>query len=102
MIVWRRDLYLGEGARDQKWKIIHNVRKHKLQLGAYVIVLSVNGKDTFDLIPTYMLSENSYKGRDIEVLGIALGKDEACELARQMIQDVFDRTGDVNIRGYFS
>ena len=101
MITWKKDLYLGKGAEPDKWKIIRGIRRRKLQFGVYVIVLAVNGRDIFDVIPAFMLSENSYKGRDIRVLGIAVGKSEAIELAGQMILDALN-SGTKDIRGYFS
>lgn len=76
--------------------------RHKLQIGVYVVVLSVNGKDLLDLIPAYMLSEKSYKGRDIQILGLAMGKDDAKELAASMIMDVYRETGGFDVRRFFA
>ncbi len=76
--------------------------RHKLQIGVYVVVLSVNGKDLLDLIPAYMLSEKSYKGRDIRILGLAMGKDDAKELAASMIMDVYRETGGFDVRRFFA
>lgn len=102
MIMFSRDLYLSVGVRKDKNKIIRNIRRHKLQFGVYVISLSSNGKDTFDIIPSYMLGNDSYKGNDITVLGLASGKEESMELAAKMIMDAMEATGDVDVRGYFS
>lgn len=102
MITWASDLYVSESAKDREKKIITGIRRHKLQFGVYVIALSANGRDLLDLIPSYMLSENSYKGRDIRILGLAVGKEDARELAASMIMDVYEQTGDFDVRGHFS
>ncbi|MBE6018282.1 MAG: hypothetical protein E7233_11890 [Lachnospiraceae bacterium] len=102
MIFFRQDLYLGEGARKDKNIIIRNIRRHKLQFGVYVISLCANGRDILDIIPTFMLGRDDYKGRDITVLGIASGKDESFELAGKMIMDAYEATGGEDLRGYFA
>lgn len=93
MIFFKQNLYLGETAAREKGKIIRNIRKHKLQLGVYVIALCVNGKDIFDIIPSFMLGDDSYKGRDITVIGLAKGREEAFELAGQMLLEVINKDG---------
>ena len=102
MITWRAPLYTTESTKGKKRNIMSGIRQHKFQLGVYVVVLSLNGTDIFDLIPAYMLSKDSYKGSDIKILGIASGKKDAMELAAQMIMDVYARTGELDVRGYFS
>ena len=106
MIVFKKNLYLGENAKKEKHKIIRNIRRHKLQFGVYVIALCVNGRDMFDLIPTYMLGTDGYKGRDITILGLAKGKEEAGEVACRMIEDAMSAQTEIHelgtkIRRYF-
>ena len=87
MIRFKGNLYLGQGAAKEKGRIIRDIRRHKLQLGVYVISLCVNGRDIFDIIPTYMLGKDDYKGRDLTVLALAKGKEEAAEVAAAMLED---------------
>ena len=93
---------MGEEAREFREEIVNNIKEHKLQGGVYVIILAVNGKDIFDIIPSVMLSEDGYKGRDIKILGIAKGLIEAKELGSKMIMDVYEQTGGFEVRGFFS
>lgn len=102
MIMFRQSLYLGEGARKDKNNIIRNIRKHKFQMGVYVISLCANHRDIFDIIPTFMLGKDDYKGRDITVLGIAQGREEAFKLAGKMILDSMEAGSEDDVRGYFS
>ena len=102
MIMFKQCLYLGESAGKDKNRIIRNIRRHKLQFGVYVISLCANGKDILDIIPTYMLGKDDYKGRDITVLGIASGREESFELAGKMIMDAYLATAGDDLRGYFT
>lgn len=104
MIFFKQDLYLGRQAGKDKGKIICNIRKHKLQFGVYAIALCVNGKDIFDIIPAYMLKQDSYKGKDITVIGLAVGRDEAFDLAGQMLLEALSSSAAItgaDLRRYF-
>ncbi len=101
MITWKSGLYVSETAMEDRKKILGKIRRHELQFGVFVIALAYNGKDIFDVIPSYMLSADGYKGKDIEILGIAVGKDEALSLAARMITDVYKETGGYDVRRYF-
>jgi hypothetical protein len=35
-------------------------------------------------------------------VGLAKGKDEAVELVHEMIMEVYTKTGDFNVRAYFT
>ncbi len=102
MIFFDRKIYLGENAGPRKKNIINNIKKHRFQAGIYVISLCTNGTDIFDIIPTWMISKEGYNGKDINILGIAYGKDEAIDVVCRMILDVYEKTGNMDVRGYFS
>jgi len=102
MIEWRVPLYVSDSAREKKRKLMSDIRAHRLHPGAYVIVLAANGTDLLDLIPAFMLSKDGYRGHSIRVLGLAIGRKDAMELAARMIGDVYDKTGGFDVRGYFS
>ena len=95
-------MYIGEEARKKKTKIIYNIDTRKLQFGVYVLTFAANGKDLIDIIPSFMLEKESYKGRDIVVIGLAASKDEALEVGRQIITDCYNQTGGFDLRSYFA
>ncbi len=96
---FHKKLYLGEAVKNNKSKIISKLKRHKLVLGVYLICLAENNNDLFDIIPSYMLfnKENYNK----KYIGIAFTKDEAFDLIRQIIEDVYNETNTYDARSYF-
>lgn len=100
---WYKNLYIGETLVKSKDKVIKKIQRNVLQPGVYVIVLATNGKDNFRIIHSLELLQRNYLKDDLTVVGIAKGKDEAFELVRRMITDVYEETGSVqNVVEYFS
>ncbi len=99
---WYKNLYMGETARKERHKIIYSVDRHKLYLGAYVLTLAANGTDLIDIIPAFLLRPEQVKDPKFEIIGIAVTKEEAMELSREIIMDVYEKTGSFDVRGYFS
>ena len=97
---WYKNLYLGEEAGKKKSKIIHQLEKHSVSFGVYVITLASNGKDLLDVLPAFML----YRGhtREREILGIAVTKEEALEVCGKIISDVYSKTGSYDVRSFFA
>ena len=93
---WYHDLYVGEEANRKKNKIINHLDRHKIIFGVYVITLASNGKDLLDVLPAFMLLREN--NRDRMILGIAVTKEEAFEVCKQIIMDVFRKTGQYDIR----
>lgn len=103
MIRWHDSFLVGESIRKKKRKIISNIESHSLQFGVCVVVLSVNGHDIFDIIPSWMLSEDGYHGSDIEILAVAGDRDEAMELCAALIDEAYDSCGTYDkVREFYS
>lgn len=97
---WYRELYTGDSIQGKteriKWKIIHNAG----QLQIYVIALASNPENLFDIIPSWELMQRHYPKRQMLIIGLAKGWDEAVEVVRQIITEVYENTGGVDIRKY--
>ena len=85
--------------QKKRQKIIRDLEQKKLNFGVFVIILSVNGKDLFDIIPAFLLQKEIYQ--ESPILGVAITKEEAFEVCEQMILDVYNRTGGYDVRSYF-
>lgn len=96
---WHRNLIFGEEAAKKKIKIIYDIDNHKIRFGVYVVILAVNKKDIFDILPSYMLFKDTYK--DCTILGVSVTKEEAYEVCAQIINEVFEKTGTYNVREYY-
>ena len=95
---WYNKLYLGENAKKRKRKIMHNIRFNKPQLGVYVITLPTNEKNSLDIYPSNVLLHKYYKNRDLTIVGIAEGREEALLLVERIVMDCYNETGQFLVR----
>ena len=97
---WYSNLYVSESIGKKvnkiKWKINHNAGT----INTYVIALPSNPANILDMIPTYDLMQKAYPKKNIHIIGLAKGYDEALDLIRQIVQEVYEATGDFNISNY--
>lgn len=98
---WYKNLYVGESIAKNKrrviWKIKHNVGV----LDIYIISFASNKDNLFDIIPARELLQKGYPKENIKIIGLAKGRDEAFELVQQIIDEIYQCTGDVNVWEYF-
>lgn len=102
---WYRKLYLGDNAKDAKYKIIGKVRTGKFQMDTYLITLSNNPDNLLDIYSAKFLLQPHFKDThildNIYVIGIAKGRDEAFQLIENIISDVYSNTGGFGLREYY-
>lgn len=101
---WYRELYLGERAREDKYKILGKVVKSRFQADTFLIMLPSNPANVLDVVPAVYLNQphfnNKFYKNEIYVVGIAKGRDEALELVRSIVDEVYNATGTFNISAY--
>jgi hypothetical protein len=100
-MVWYDNLYVGESIGKKKDKVIRKIRQNAGQIGIYVISIASNKSNLLDIIPATDLLFKAYPKKQIFVLGIAKGYDEAVEVAASIIDEVYRNTGDFSVRSYF-
>lgn len=93
MIHYIDELYLTDKTEKNLSKI-----KRKLRLGAgtlslYVIMLSKNGSDVFEIVPAQMFKIRKYRHMDHTIVGFAETRRKAYEIIEQLITEHFMRTG---------
>lgn len=97
---WYEKLYVGESIKGKekkiKWKINHNAGLFSV----YVISLASNPNNLLDIIHTTDLMQKGYPKKDIRIIGIAKGKEEAMELVKRIIQETYDYLGTTNVEKY--
>jgi len=99
---WHKSLYVGETANRMKYRMIGKIRYHRPQKNAYVIVLSSNRKNLLDILPAYELLWDYYRHKEMLVVGLAHGYDEALEVVRLIIHDIYSNTGGFDVEKYFT
>jgi hypothetical protein len=98
---WYEDLYVGDSIEGKvnriKWKINH----HAGTVSVYVITFASNRQNLLDIIPAWELMQKSYPGKkQMQIIGLAKGYAEALELVRSIIEEVYQNTGDVDVKSY--
>ena len=88
MLKWKKDYLTGEGVEDPE-KIKNKLDAGKYVHGIYLLTLSDNPSNMFEIIPAAMLLQKSYYRICPEIIGMAKGKDEALEMVRSLVQETY-------------
>lgn len=99
-MIWYDKLYVGESmihkTKKVKWKIRHNAG----QINIYVIALPSNGENLLDIIPSQELMQKAYPKKQLYIVGLAKGYDEALEVAASIVTEVYRETGAFAVTKY--
>ena len=97
---WYRKLYVSEAIGDKagriKWKINHNAGT----VSVYVISFASNPDNLLDIIPAWQLMQKGYPKKDLKIIGLAKGYDDAIALVQQIVEETYANTGDVDVWSY--
>jgi hypothetical protein len=97
---WYKNLYLGEEIAPKARKIINKIKKNKPTIDVYVIALASNPENQLDVIPSWELLQKGYPKDQLRIIGLAQGKKEALQLVTDLVDEVYQKTGDVKILPY--
>lgn len=93
-------LYVGKKAGENRFRIVLNLRFSKLQPEIYVITPASNGNNILDIYPSVVFQQDYYRDQDLLVLGVARGYDEALEVAGQIVNDMYQKTGGFSLQEF--
>lgn len=97
---WYHDLFVSDSLAGKtnkiKWKINHNAGT----VSVYVIAFASNSRNLLDIIPSWELMQKSYPKRDMKIIGLAQGYEEALELVRRIVDETYQHTGSVDVWSY--
>lgn len=99
-MTWYDELYVGESIVHKTKNIIWKIRHNAGQLNIYVIALASNERNLLDIIPAQELLQKAYPKRELRIIGLAKGYDEAVEVAASIVDEVYQNTGAFEIRSY--
>ena len=93
-MIFYRHLFVGRRAARKKDRILEKLKNREFAPGVYVIVPPANPESLLDIIPAYMLigSTETEENPD-RIIGIALGKGEAMEVAGIILGSCYRYTG---------
>ena len=98
---WAEHLYLSDRTAAKKEKIIKKAEQGAGMVSIYLIALASNPQNLFDIFHAAHLKEPAFYRRNPFIVGIASGYDEALELVRHMVEDIYRETGGFRVREYF-
>ncbi len=94
---WYRDLYLGEGLKQNKEKLVKKAETCAGMPNIYVITLAANGRDLLDIFLADLLIQPVLHGRCPLIVGMAKGRREAVRLASDIVMEAYRANGDFDI-----
>ena len=102
MVVWTDKIYFSENIKEKKrGKIRSKIENGKGPRDIFVVTSPTNPKTLFDIIPAKELFKQFYENDTVKIAGVAKGKDEAEELVRSMVEELYSKTGGLDPEKYF-
>ena len=99
MLKWQKNFLTGETVKKPK-KIKKKLDAGKFVYDIYLLTLSDNPDNLMDIIPAAMLLQKSFYGICPKIIGMANGKDEALEMVRSLIEEIYTETGTFQVAEY--
>ena len=93
-------LYFGQYATEQRDSILEAISKRKPVPGVYLITFASNGVDQLDVLPLYMACFQMHKDRLPTIAGVGLGRAEAFETVRRIVEDAYRETGNCRLQEF--
>lgn len=81
---------------------MYKIEHGRLTPGIYCISFASNPDNLFDIYEAKELLFPYYRKRDIHIIGLAGGYEEACLLVRDMVEEIYRETGAFQVREYFA
>lgn len=102
MISWTSRLYVGEKMKKKKEKAVASINNREATFGVYCIAFASHPSNLFDIMDANELLFPHYKKSEMKIVGLAKGKEEALNLVHEMIMEVYNETGNFDVRTYFT
>jgi hypothetical protein len=103
MILWNSRLYVGDKMKKKRKKVIASIDKREATFGVYCIAFASHPSNLFDIYEANeLLLFPHYKKAEIKVIGLASGKQEAVELVHELLMEVYNKTGEFDVRTYYT
>ena len=96
-------LYFSENIKPYKRKrIIKKITNGKNLRDFYCLCITDKTNFQLEILSTYEKQQEKERGTRMLIIGIAKGKQQALELTKDIILDIFSTTNTVNIKSFFA
>jgi len=99
-MVWYKDLYVDKNIIQKKDKIKWKIRHNAGLINIFVITMSRSQTGLLEIISTIELMQKSYPKEELFIVGIAKGYETACQLACNIVMEIFEKTGNFQIKEF--
>lgn len=102
-MILHKQMFWSETTGNRRFEFSWRLKHDKLPEGCYVVVLA--RPESTNLLELYPAEEAGRAGKrqeNLTVVGIARDKSEAIEIARTIIDTVYQKTGGLDVWRYFS
>ena len=100
MLEWYRHLYTGKKIRPRLGEVIGKLNDGIPVSNVYLITRATSPHNQLDIISSFYLLQKTVERRLPEVVGLALGREEAIELVADIVREVYEATGEAEIKDY--
>ena len=102
MIRYAENLYLTDKTREDLNRIKRKLRLGAGMAGMYVIMLSENPNDVFDIVESSMFKIRRFRHADHTVIGLAESRKKAYGIIESIVLAHYERTGKyTGLRDYY-
>ncbi|MDO4337593.1 MAG: hypothetical protein Q4C91_05825 [Eubacteriales bacterium] len=99
MLKWQENYYVGEGIKNPE-AIRRKIDQGKMAPGIYLLTLSPNPDNLMEILPAITLIQDAAYRLCPDIIGMARGKDEAIQLAADVLMEAYRRTGTFRVEEY--
>jgi len=101
VLKWHSVIYADDKTKKKikqiKWRLNHGAGAFQV----YLVALSTESRMQLDIFHAGLLKQPAFRRRVPLIVGVASDYISAKEMVVRIVQDVYDRTGQANIREYF-
>jgi hypothetical protein len=83
-------------------KVVASINNREATFGVYCITFASHPSNLFDIIEANELLFPHYQRSQIRIIGLAKGKEEAVTVVQDMLMEVYNKTGEFDVRSYFT
>ncbi len=102
MVTISKNVRVTEERGTEKRSMLREVNKCRSKLSSlYCIVCATPREGVLEIIPLHIMALEK-KSRELFVVGIAHGREEALALLQSILTEVYEKTGDFDVRKVYA
>lgn len=102
MIEWYEGLITDDYVSESVDEIVCKIINREIMHNIYCICLPSNDKNLLDIINANEFKFPHYDKITTKVLGICKGKDNAVNIVKNLVEDVYKSTGSYDLKMFFT